>query len=435
MLLRFRTANHRCFRDPVELSLVSARARGVIPAGGDWIGATTRVAGIYGANASGKSTVLHALEFLCSAVARSATSWGDRDKFVHVPFALSHKHRSQNSTYEIDILVDGVRYTYGFESNVNGISSEWLYSYPVGKRRLLFERIGEHEPRFVFGRTLQGENITMSKLVRPTALFLSVAANNNHPVLGRIHHRVANHIRYAQFDESDQDLRLKFVQKLIEDKELQRQTEALLRFADLGILRVELSEREIDDEFRSTVERILVAARVGNTIDDVIGDLRKEIRFRHQSDDPGESISFSLADESSGTKAWLSLAVPALDSLKYGGTFLVDEIDSSLHPRLTAALIGIFKDPRINKSGAQLIFTSHDTSLMGPLLGKVLASDEIWFTEKGTDGSAELSALEEFKFRDSDNFERRYLHGRYGAVPMVELDVLRSLLTETPTAQ
>jgi AAA15 family ATPase/GTPase len=155
----------------------------------------------------------------------------------------------------------------------------------------------------------------------------------------------------------------------------------------------------------------------------------KQLRFAHQGSGR-ESYSFTYNDESSGTLAWLSLVVPSLFSLRYGCTFLIDEIDSSLHPRLTAALVNMFKDSELNKKGAQLVFTSHDVSLLGTLTGGGLTPDEVWFTEKDRDGSTELYSLREFPVRQSDNFERRYLHGRYGALPYIEPHELRQALLE-----
>ncbi|WP_093415276.1 AAA family ATPase [Saccharopolyspora flava] len=434
MLLRFRVENHRSLRDAAELSLVSSQARGAVPSDGDWRRATTRVAGIYGANASGKSTVLHAMDFMIAAVSFSATRWGDHDSFRYHPFSLDSRGGTKPSSYELDFVAEGVRYTYGFESNASGIRSEWLYSYPERRRRVLFERSQGERPEIEFGRHLPGENVTISKLVKPTSLFLSVAANNNHPTLTSLQQHLARHVGYARFTEADKQGRIRMVARLIEDRVLLRQTEALLRFADLGISGVELKANDASGPHRELVKKIADALKQSDavpedSVDVLFGDLQKKISFTHVSESSGESFSLPLTAQSSGTIAWLSICVPALMALRNGDVFVIDELDSSLHPRLSAALISMFKDPVINPTGAQLIFTSHDTSLLGRMLGEnTLGADEVWFTEKDASGGTELYALREFTVRASDNVERRYLQGRYGAVPMIELDDLRAAL-------
>ncbi len=366
----------------------------------------------------------------------SATKWGAEDDFPYHPFSLDSTHREMSSTYEIDIVVDEVRYTYGFESISSGVSSEWLYSYPARRRRVLFERKSGQTPEMSFGRSLVGENATISKLTRPTALFLSVAANNNHPVLKRIHHEICQ-FKYARYTEQDKRSRIRLATSLIKDTGIARQAQALLRFADLGIKGVELNEKDLGPELRKTFERVLSAISGGEEgegsaiaeVDKYLEGIRSQIRFIHSGgDSDSHQYGLEMSDQSAGTVAWLSIGVPALVSLEAGDVFMVDEIDSSLHPRLTAALIHMFKDPAINPSGAQLIFTSHDSSLMGKMLDGVLASEEIWFTEKRNDGATELYALEEFAVRKNENFELRYLQGRYGAIPMIDSEDLRLAL-------
>ncbi|MFC6931166.1 ATP/GTP-binding protein [Actinomadura yumaensis] len=128
----------------------------------------------------------------------------------------------------------------------------------------------------------------------------------------------------------------------------------------------------------------------------------------------------SLKEQSTGTQSLYRLARPAFVALDRGTPFVVDEIDSSLHPFLTAQLIRLFRDPATNPRGAQLVFTSHDVSLLGRIQGEeILRRDHIWFTEKDDCGATELFPVSEFKPRRDENRERRYLAGRYGAVPVV----------------
>jgi uncharacterized protein len=141
------------------------------------------------------------------------------------------------------------------------------------------------------------------------------------------------------------------------------------------------------------------------------------LRFEHGV----EGELFELGDESAGTLSWLELLPVVLDALDEGVVVAVDEIDTSLHPLLTAQLVELFQDPETNSKNAQLIFTTHDTSLLGTMIGdKVLDRDQIWFVQKNSAGATELYPLTDFKPRQDQNLERRYLGGSYGAVPVLD---------------
>lgn len=432
MLLRFRMANHRSIRDEATLSLVSSSMRGTTPPQGDWRAATLRVAGIYGANASGKSTVLHALDHCVSIVRNSATAWAEHDRLPHTPFALAAEYRTTPSLYELDFTVDGVRYTFGFRALPAGVEEEWLYSYPTGRRRLLYERTGQD---FEFGRHLPGENVRIGKVTRPTSLFLSSAANNRHPFLSPIHHYISRRLRFARLNEPDRTERLQWVVGLMEDNDARRTAEGLLRFADFGVNGIELYDEPIPDELREALRAFMgslrsatAAGEPAKNVEEVLAISERQLQFIHDGQDGEADARLTVSQESSGTVAWLCLAVPALDAIRKGEAFVVDEIDSSLHPSLTSKLISMFKDPETNKRGAQLIFTSHDTSLLGRLHGKLLSPEEVWLTEKASNGATELYSAAEFSVRARDNLERRYLQGRYGAVPIFSRSELRQAL-------
>jgi hypothetical protein len=429
MLLRLRLANHRSIRDQVELSLVSTRMRAQHPPDSDWANATNRIAGIYGANASGKSTVLHGFRFLTDAVRQSATSWSDRQSFPHTPFAFDAESRRQSSLYEVDFTVTGVRHTYGFRTKSNGIEEEWLYAYPTARRRMLFERSAED---IEFGRTLPGDNVRIGRALRPTQLFLSLAAANKHSYLSPVRRQIIDHFRFARFDETDQEVRLRYVMRLLADQDALKEAEALLQLADLGISALHVQDVELPAKVREIARKMLEsitptggAPILASDFDNFIRDYyEKQFRFIHGSEPDDLDHGLPISDESSGTVAWLALAVPALESLRNGDTFVVDEIDSSLHPRLTARLIGFFRNPTLNTHGSQLIFTSHDTSLLGRLHGELLAPEEVWATEKDATGGTDLYSLAEFSVRGRDNLERRYLQGRYGGVPVIGNEAL-----------
>jgi len=188
----------------------------------------------------------------------------------------------------------------------------------------------------------------------------------------------------------------------------------LLRFADLGIDDVQMVEDE-NSEARLSMQ----AGR----------EPRRQLRLMHRVAE--QELPFDLSEESAGTQTWFALIGPTLSALRGGRILLFDEIDASLHPRLSARLLELFQDPQTNPHGAQLIFTTHDTSLLNHL-----NRDEVWLTEKGDSGATTLTALAEFggdKVRRSLNLEKAYLQGRFGAVPELDQFILRRALGLKPS--
>ena len=449
ILLRFTCLNHRSMRDEANLSLVSSTLKTARPANGDWASSTVRVAGVYGPNASGKSNLLDAIWFANSCIRNSATTWAERPQLPHHPFQLNPDSRDSPSMYSFDFVEDGVRYEYGFEISATGVESEWLNAFPSGRRRVLFER--SMDMPIQFGRSLGGQLQALERMASRRTLFLSTAALGKHRLLRALHHALSNHIQFAQYSDSDRSARIRWVMGLLDDEELRAQATNLLRFADLGISAISVSAELESSELDEPVKRALLAfnreVRRKPTPDDsrdgsgedpefdeatflkALRDVSKSIRFSHG---PSEDCTLDLRDESSGTIAWLSLAVPALQALKKQTVLLVDELDASMHPRLTAALVAMFKDPRLNTTGAQLVFTSHDATLLGHLSPVELTPDEVWFCQKDAEGNSELISLAEFTTRIGDNFERRYLQGRYGALPIISPDELIHALQSTP---
>jgi AAA15 family ATPase/GTPase len=434
MLLRFRTTNYRSIRDSCDLVMTRSSFSGIRPNDGDWPTVTNRVAGIFGPNASGKTTVLDSMAFTLNAI-RNSASWADRPEFPHRPFLLDDSSKNESSIFELDFVYTGIRHSYGFESNANGVVGEWLYTYPEGRRRILFER--DTGGKYSFGRHLKGENSRISRLAAEKSLFISTAAFANHPYLYGLRQFLINHFDYAVFSESNQNGRIGAVKKWIENERLLRRAESLLRFADLGIRRLSIENVEIDEELRETFRRAFFAFNDGTDEEKAekayrqfLADQQVQIGFWHDGKGNANSYQLDINNESSGTVAWLALALPALRIVDMGGAFIVDEIDASLHPRLTTALISLFKSEDLNPKGSQLIFTSHDTSLMGHLTGESLDTEEIWFAEKSNDGSTGIYPLTDFPVKSDHNVERRYLGGRYGAVPSISWEELKSSLLE-----
>jgi hypothetical protein len=351
------------------------------------------------------------------------------------PFRLGGDGQSSPSTYVIELVLDGVRHVYGFVVDDVSIREEWLYAYPKARRRVLFER---EEMTFDLGESLGGTRAktdVLSELTRPNALFLSLAAQVGIKDLVPVYDWfVSGGIQWSDPDErtSTPSGRLSLVQALQDTSTDQHRFLSLLQAADVGIDEIVIQEEALDlpDVF-PWVDRAPVSGNPGFLVRRItrenskselearfarlLAQARSTIKFRH-----GESELFDLADESAGTRSWLSLLPQVLGALDQGGLLVIDEIDSSLHPNLTAMLIRQFQSAETNPHGAQLLFTTHDATLLGTSFGEeVLARDQIWFVEKDADGASRLYPLTDFHPRTGENRERRYLGGSYGGVPVI----------------
>ncbi|MFI8527459.1 ATP/GTP-binding protein [Promicromonospora sukumoe] len=442
ILLRFRVENHRSIRDEAELSLVQPSLTTVRPKDGDWVGATTRVAGIYGANASGKSTVVDALKFFRATIVESATSWGLRKTIPQKPYLLDPDSKSSASGYAVDVVLGSTRYQYGFEIDARAVRHEWLYDYPSTKHRVLFERDGQE---FSFGRSLIGAPRRHASATGERELFLSKAKSNGHELLGTVWSELVDGLVIADFSEQDRRLRLDQITEGIADGDIDlHDVTTLLQVADIGITEVAIDEPETSDGSRparpgSVMQYYMVRTHLpsihveshresGKTriLLTEKEELKRALTFQHLGFDG--TFPLPVDAQSTGTLSWLSLALPALTILRKGGVLIVDEIDASLHPQLSQVILRMFKDPDYNHTGAQLIFTTHDTYLLSNQSDSALLPEETWFTEKHRDGATSLFSLADFPTRDDQNFAKRYLDGRYGGVPRTARSFLASLL-------
>ena len=415
MLLRFQVSNHRSILDPVELSMVAVDDDRAATRGFDRLSERVlTTAGIYGPNASGKSNVLDALYWLSHAVATSL--WGGSDSTARDHHRFGNGP-DQPSTFDLDFVLDGVRHGYQLEIDDSAVLYESLCSYPERRRRMLFEREGDGV-HFRRGLTRTGST---QELLTPTTLVLSAGTRAGDPAIeaaGRAISRIAE-INSHGFKRRGRSSPLVF---------LARSSNTYSMFEDAGTR----EERVVGDVTRGDAAmELLRLADPGIKDFDIVefedhstGDLHEELLFVHHDGD--RPVSFWPREESAGTQMLFGLLGPALDALKQGQVLLFDEADASLHPRLSARLVELFQDPQTNPHGAQLILATHDTSLLN-----TLNRDEVWLTEKGSDGATRLMALAEFGgdlVRKSLNLERAYLQGRFGAIPEIDQTDVRHAL-------
>ncbi|MFJ2897751.1 ATP/GTP-binding protein [Streptomyces sp. NPDC087218] len=426
MLLRFQVANHASLREEQELSLVAGdhhpeRAESELPDGTRAVS----VVAVYGTNASGKSNVLDALGWMRSAVLSSFRRWDPSGGVPRRPFALRQDASSHPSSFAVDFVVGGVHHQFGFSADDERVTEEWLYYYPEGRQRRLYER--DAEDKVVFGRWLTGRRKLIAELLRPNSLYLSVAAAQGHDQLGEVFRWFGSGLRMATDHDFPQRLDHTVRLCLADDgKQAAESAMALLRFADLGVSGLEI--KEWDEAAQENHKRITQALRdaLGEKVH-IQQDQRRRVRVEHRTADG--VFPLDLAYESSGTRTWIGLIGPVITTLMEGGVLCVDELDARLHPYLVDALVGMFQSPAINRTGAQLVFSTHEAALLGRNVRTELFRDQVWFTEKDPETLAtRLFPMTEFAVRDSaDNLEKRYLGGRYGAVPYLDEDLLRDM--------
>jgi uncharacterized protein len=420
MLISFRVENFRSLRDEAELSMVlpswveTDHITVPVP-GGLRVGT---VAGIFGSNASGKTTVLRAMWQMTSMIMNSHQKWKPTSGVPYSPFFVE-PYSSKPTMFEVDILVDGERYQYGFRFNAERILDEWLYSFPKQRPRLLFDRDVNRVDEFRFGRALRGRPAMLADFARPNSLFLSVAAANNNQQLAPIAAWFDRNFVRATLE--DRQVRIRFTLLQAKDETRKSLILDLLRSADLGIEDLRFVEHEMGDEIKARVTTVIRALNPEGSFEELDWhEIAEQTHFGHRVDG-GRMTYLDMSDESDGTRAWIGLIGTALSALETGQALVVDELDASLHPKLTSEVVRVFHDPELNPRGGQLIFNTHDPSLMGVLLGDApLRRDEIWLTEKGKDSATRLYPVTEFRPRKSENLERGYLQGRYGGVPFVD---------------
>lgn len=425
MLLRFSLSNFTSIRDRQELSMIagplSDESGGLIEAQGIPY-KLLRVAAIYGPNASGKTNLLFGLRFMRNAVKNSQTKWEPRAEIDRHQFALDDS--GENPTeFTVDLLLQGVRYEYGFSVNNTRVLNEYLFAYPDNRRQRWFERNAEDD-RINFGKNLTGENRTIENLTRPDSLFLSAAAQNNHEKLLPIYNWFANELTFrsglGNRTSPDRTLEL-----CMESEKTRSTVLRLLAAADLGIVDMEVEEEEPDAKMNAFAEKLQALFReyapdTSNVPQKAESLARKTVALRHKTTRDA-AIAIPMKYESAGTLTYLAMLGPAIEVLESGGVLCLDELDASLHPLLVAEIVKIFNRAEYNPRGAQLVFTTHNTELLG---ADILRRDEIWFTEKDDAGATRLYPLSDFKPRKEENLQRGYLQGRYGATPFIKASAL-----------
>lgn len=422
MLIEFQVENFGSIRERQALSLVASKpvkehqeANSFLADGSDPKSnlRLLRSAVVYGANAAGKSNLVRGLfrmqQFVLSSDLGGAVGPGVPEQpslpkavMPFVPFKLDEAWKEKPSRFEATFVLDGVRHQYGFALDRAGVNEEWLVAYPKGRPQTLFERGSNQADGWYLNRALGPKTKDLVARTRKDALFVSVGARWNHPVLSRIYEWFKSHVKWID-NQVPWDYT---ILRMETDRAFKDQLLSFLRLADLDIVDVQTEHSQAQQFQLDLVQRKAVFSD-GEVL---------EPRLLHKLSSGEGSVAFHPVEESLGTVKYLTLAGPWLDVLANGYTLVMDELETHLHPLLAQKLVEIFHSPKHNPKNAQLIFTTHLPLLMDT---ELMRRDQIWFVEKNNEGASSLYPLTDFSPRKQEAIQKGYLAGRYGAVPML----------------
>ena len=430
MLAEFRVKNFKSFKDEQVLSLIrssdESKGKNSIEVGGHSI---LKTAVVYGANASGKSNLIQAMACMNGIICSSAGG-KPKAKLPVMPFLFDEETKSAPTMFEATFFMEGIRYQYGFSATTEQVHREWLMAWPKGREQKWFERSYEKrtgETDIYFGPSLKGQNKDTFGKVNDNSLFLTAAAQWNHKQLSKVYEWFDNQLRELPdipgatvmtdtllFEDKSSKGAFNF-------KELAIET---LRKADLGINNFEIEKINVENM---------------KFPDDMPKEVQEKFAKQFSEHPPYRKTlyhcdgkySLMFEEESDGTQRFYSLLGPLIASTTFGYTVYKDELELNLHPLLTREIIialrgniqeiiSSIRDIEQDSISAQLIFTTHDTTLLDP---ELFGRDQVWFTEKDEFGATRLYSLADYKestVRKGEAMQKRYLAGRYGAVPILE---------------
>lgn len=413
MLVQFSVENFGSIKDEQVVSFVKSNYYKEMP---EWANpcatpslkgmALLKAAAIYGPNASGKSTILEALQTMCTIVRGSSRLMPD-EMLPCNPFRLDSSSATAPTTFKIVFETSGARYDYEFSYTATDIRSERLEKYETARSQLLFDRSATGEGSVSLRLTSKMSGLKKFEpflAEKPTSLLLSRAAQEGYSLLIEPYRWISSHLRFAIPDEGNAAAFGPIVEGKEGDEVLARLMK-LAMHADLGISGIKAKVVTVPEGLKKVFSEEYVERLKSTPM--------KTPVFLHSG--ASGDVEFDAKDESVGTLAFLSLAGNVLRVLRDGHTLVVDEIDRSLHPVLVREIVMFFADQKTNPHGAQLLFTSHDPQIMD-----YLRRDQIWLVTKGFDGSSSVEPLSDFSLRQNEKKSTGYELGRYGAIPYVD---------------
>jgi AAA15 family ATPase/GTPase len=424
MLVDFTVENYRSIKEPVTLSAVAQRQssrqttqdgkrkrvksdREITPGYllKGWDIELLPVLAIFGANASGKSNVIQALDYLLLLMAHGNQETLKFQQFLKyaklTPFKLDSKFAKKPTRFELRVAFDQAIYTYSLVLNQNRILSENLdYALAETKRtRRLFHRNWDDKAKkFIWknGSDFAGSHTKLQRTIRENELFINLITRLEVDVIQSLCSWLRWRWEGISLGNEDYDLfsivNLQELDRSI-DYEVSKEVLKIIKKFDTGIFRIDIKNKNKEE-------------------------YHYDIYVWHQTAD-GNEIRWSFEEESLGTQRLFSLAYRMVIALEEGGVTIVDELGTNVHPNIARHIVRMFQNPEINPNNAQLVFTSHDNTLQR---NNLLRRDQIWFTQKRPDQSTELYPLTDFHVRNDLAIDKAYLDGRFGAVPFLPSD-------------
>jgi len=419
MLLEFTVENYRSFYKRMTLSL---QAQKLSEAAKDNVAHelsynVLRTFAVYGANSSGKSNLIDAMQTMGFCVL-SSVKLNPQETLHYDPFLLL-KGNAAPTMFEVSFIRGDYCYRYGFSYTKSVIVDEWLFrkTTPRSKERALFIR---NEEGIAFDDTTFPEGVGLESKVHDNRLFLSLCAQLG----GEISSQVISWFE-SDFEVvsglNNQEYRLFSKRQFHEGRNSSRKALDFFKTLQLGFNELQTYEELVTTPKDTPTENMSPLTLV------ITGKKRIEIESVHNLYNRKGvvcgSVNFPFDDkESAGTRKLFDLSGPIFDTLENGSVLVVDELDAKMHPLISQQIIRLFNNPTTNPHNAQLIFTTHDTHLLST---KMLRRDQIWFTEKNETEQTDLYCLTDIvlpdgtKPRNDANYEKNYIAGRYGAIPYI----------------
>lgn len=404
MILEYTCENYRSIKEKVVFSMLASKDNSFENLLVDYKGMLiNKIAAIYGANGSGKTSFLDSLNFLKLLVCNS-NNHQPGDKIRQVSHKLSQ--HDTPTTYSIQFVKDDIRYAYGLSYTIDRIISEYLYYFPNGKQKKIFERTLDE---ISFGEQFRKELEAVTSFMKPNKLFLSVSANFSavrETELVFLFFR-EDLIFYPQPAEISNWLEYS-IERFTKDSQLKSIFVEFMKSIETPI-------RSIDTKFeRNKISPEFILENVPDELKPLLASA-KEITTSEANLDYG-LFSVNLQEESKGIQKLFEVFGPIVDIILQDKVLIWDEMETSLHPQIVNEILRLIMKGK-KDSKAQLIFSTHDTNLLDL---NTFRRDQIWFTEQNPSRATELYSLAELKnVRKDENIRKGYLSGKYSWIPFI----------------
>lgn len=416
MITNFNFKNYASFSDECNFTMLankdSAHEMNLIPNE-----RVSKVKIIYGANASGKTSFIDALNFMCNFMSNSNTLM-EGMKIKVRPFKFRKNCFEVPSKFSITFIKDSIKYLYSFSCTREKVIDEKLDIYYSSKPTNIFER--KNTTDYKFTRDLRVLNDYKNKTTA-NKLFLATSANWGYEKTKPVADYLINNIDFSYNRDNVWNTILDEIRENGEMEEYKRFCLNILSNADLSISDFSVETHKVKDDEKEfdTISPLL--KMLSNGDEDLFNACINLDIYNFKTEhivNNNEHYMLNLNEESLGTCQIFNLAPLLYDVLKKGKVLVIDEIDRSLHPLIVEYLVKMFQNPDTNPNNAQLIANTHDTNLLNL---EIFRRDEIWFTERNSEsGATELYALSDFSPRTNENIEKAYLLGRFGAIPFIK---------------